>query len=203
MDIVGLSSVTPFMDARGEAPTKIRWIWMMISGYDIDALIEREREKKKTKAKCVWWLFVIRMGIMSSNLSGGSLGFPKIDFRIVTNHMDKAPAPVEMFKSLLNAIWKPYRLVQDLFLCCDAIFQHFGCNTYQQLTRCTDRGQNLHKAPPGLCRLELCSRFMQQAFFVASSNVGQEMQMFVKAATMASQNLIQKAVEFQLCWALM
>jgi len=44
---------------------------------------------------------------------------------------------------------------------------------------------------------------MQQAFFVASSNVGQEMQIFVKAATMASQNLIQKAVEFQLCWALM
>lgn len=83
----------------------------------------------------------------------------------------------------LKAWWTPYENHIDwcrICFCCDAIFEHFGCNTYQQLTRCTDRGQNPLKAPPGLCRLELCSRFMQQAFFVASSNVGQEMQIFFK-----------------------
>lgn len=148
---------------------------------------EREREKKKLS---VCWLFVIRLTLECGHeliiewescpaILLETRWVSQIDSRMVTNHVDKAPAPVEMFKSLLNAMWNHIDWCGICF-CCDAIFEHFGCNTYQQLTGCTDRGQNPHKAPPGLCRLELCSRFMQQAFFVASSNVGQEMQILLR-----------------------
>lgn len=92
---------------------------------DIDELMEREREKKKKLSVC--WLFVIRLTLEYGHeltiewesctaILLETRWVSQIDFRMVTNHMDKAPAPVEMFKSLINAIWKPHRLVQDLFL---------------------------------------------------------------------------------------
>lgn len=108
---------------------RLRWRFVGFGWWSADwyRRINGEREREKKKKLSVCWLFVIRLTLEYGHeltiewesctaILLETRWVSQIDFRIVTNHMDKAPAPVEMFKSLINAIWKPHRLVQDLFL---------------------------------------------------------------------------------------